>query len=66
MASTTLVSPLRRIIGRPADLLEELECGHVITRPVSLGEPIQEPSKAKRRRCYKCAEASAPPVCTAA
>jgi len=49
--------PLRRIVSRPAQLLEELECGHVIKRPLGLGEFAMEPSKAIRRRCYLCGEA---------
>lgn len=46
--------PLRKIVARPSDLTEMLECGHLINRPISLGEAIQFPSKAKRRRCYHC------------
>jgi hypothetical protein len=46
--------PLRAIIGRPTYLTEELECGHVISRPLSCGELAMAPSKAKRRRCYYC------------
>ncbi|ACI92678.1 hypothetical protein OCAR_5547 [Afipia carboxidovorans OM5] len=52
----TAPDPLRSIVSR--NLIantETLECGHSITRPLSLGEFAMEPSKAKRRRCYHCA-----------
>jgi hypothetical protein len=48
------MGPLKTIIARPSNLQETLECGHTINRPLSLGEAAQEPSKAKRRRCYHC------------
>ncbi len=51
-------APLKRIIDRPTYLTETLECGHTIARPLGLGEPAQLPSKAKSRRCYKCAAES--------
>lgn len=47
--------PLRKIIGRPSDMTEQLECAHIIQRPLRLGEAAQVASTAKRRRCYKCA-----------
>lgn len=57
MGQNTL-GPLRTIVARPAQLTEELECGHVIARPLGLGENAMQPSKAKRRRCYHCAAIS--------
>lgn len=51
--------PLKKIVARPSNLRETLECGHTINRPLSCGEGAQFPSKAKRRRCYLCAEARA-------
>ena len=47
-------APLRRIIDRPKQLLETLECGHTIPRPLGLGEDATQPSKVTRRRCYAC------------
>lgn len=35
---------------------ETLACGHTIPRPLGLGEFAMEPSKAKKRRCFKCGE----------
>lgn len=46
--------PLRAIVARPTQLTEQLECGHIINRPLGLGEFAMEPSKAQRRRCYHC------------
>jgi hypothetical protein len=51
------IDPLRKIIERPNTngyLTEKLECGHTVMRPLALGEPAQEPSKAIRRRCHFC------------
>ena len=56
-----LKAPLRRIVSRPTQLTEELECGHVIARPLGLGENAQEPSRVQRRRGHRCLE-DAPPV----
>ena len=53
-----MTAPLKLIIDRPSSLHETLECGHTIARPLSLGEAAQVPSKALRRRCYKCGEAA--------
>ena len=46
--------PLKKIIDRPSQILETLECGHTIKRSYRLGEDLQVPSRAKRRRCYEC------------
>lgn len=48
-------APLRTIVDRPDNTSERLECGHMIVRPLALGEPAFLPSKALRRRCYHCA-----------
>jgi hypothetical protein len=50
-------APLRRIVDRPETMLETLECGHTIVRPLGLGEFAMKPSKVKSRRCHKCAQA---------
>lgn len=50
----TALAPLRAIIDRPSQLVEHLECGHMVNRPCGLGEDLTKPSKAKRRRCYIC------------
>lgn len=52
----TKPGPLRLIVDRPAQMLEALECGHVIPRPLGLGEDAMTPSTVKRRRCWKCEE----------
>lgn len=56
--ATRKFGPLKAIVSRPTDLTETLECGHTINRPLSLGECAMFPSKAKRRRCYVCADAA--------
>jgi len=48
-------APLRKIVDRPAQLVEVLECGHRISRPLGLGENAMLPSKVARRRCHLCA-----------
>lgn len=50
------MAPLRKIIDRPDNMAETLECGHTIPRPLGLGEFAMGPSKAKSRRCWKCEE----------
>lgn len=50
------IGPLKLIIDRPSHMLETLECGHTIARPLGLGENAFKPSKVKRRRCYICGE----------
>lgn len=63
---TVKLGPLRKIVARPSDLSEMLECGHLVNRPLALGECAMFPSKAKRRRCYHCAEEAAQrPACSA-
>lgn len=52
-------APLRLIVDRPSEMLETLECGHTLKRPLGLGEFAMEPSKAKSRRCWKCADLAA-------
>ena len=42
--------PLRKIVDRPSNLLETLDCGHTIPRPLGLGEDAMTPAKAKKRR----------------
>lgn len=54
-----MTAPLRKIIDRPSNLTEHLECGHIIARPLGLGELAMEPSKVKRRRCYHCEQVEA-------
>ena len=49
--------PLRKIVDRPSQLVEVLECGHRQSRPLGLGEDATKPSKAARRRCYQCGDA---------
>jgi hypothetical protein len=49
-----MAAPLRTIVARPSQLQEKLECGHIVGRPLSLGEDATQPSKALRRRCYLC------------
>lgn len=51
-------APLRRIVDRPSQLTEQLECGHVVARALGLGEDATRPAKAIRRRCHLCAEAA--------
>jgi hypothetical protein len=46
--------PLRTIVARPSHLTEQLDCGHIINRPLACGEAAMLPSKAARRRCYHC------------
>ena len=58
--SKSNIYPLRRIVERPDYLLETLECGHTIVRPLGLGEFAMRPSKVKSRRCYKCSPLSRP------
>lgn len=48
------MAPLRTITDRPDQMHETLECGHTIARTLGLGEDAMAPSKAKRRRCWKC------------
>lgn len=48
------VGPLRKVIERNCSA-EKLECGHVLVRPLGLGEMAMELSKVKSRRCYFCA-----------
>jgi hypothetical protein len=54
MRENEMTKPLREIVARPSQLKEELECGHIILRPLGLGEFAMEPGKAQRRRCYLC------------
>lgn len=55
MSAAGHTAPLRLIVGCPSQLTERLECGHVISRPLGLGEDATQPAKAKRRRCHHCA-----------
>jgi hypothetical protein len=48
------MDPLRKIVARPTNTAETLECGHTINRALSLGENAMKPSKAKSRRCHLC------------
>ncbi len=57
-SKTHPTAPLRKIVDRPAQLVEILECGHRVGRPLGLGENAMLPSKATRRRCHLCASLS--------
>lgn len=48
------MAPIRKIIDRPNNMTEILECGHTHYRTLGLGEFAMAPSKSKSRRCWKC------------
>lgn len=50
------IGPLKLIVERPTQMTEKLECGHILARPLGLGENAMKPSKVLRRRCYICGE----------
>jgi hypothetical protein len=51
-------APLRKIIARPEQMAETLECGHTLPRPAGLGEDLMKPSKVKSRRCWMCQQSA--------